>query len=437
MNAPNELSLATALRAVLSTRRLPREFALEPGALLWLVEFVWSATGRSSRSGRKRTEQEVAAELKARGLADMTHTRFVAQFGRGKQSARVLNRHLQGIDRRTAKAYLQVAFEQWKPNAPPSEEGALYSPFLLDGESIAETSVDLICDALFGANSSGYTREFIHCRPSPGLTPLDFYIRARERLQSLVVVSPQQPVIVDDVGHDLQAWEYLLDSLIKQPDNQSQQLLHIWAIKEPRVSRSASSLRALAAIEILEMLFKLEVALQSSDATSREFWSRLNRAAVLAVKKNSDNDESRPAPSVGREPAAVGDLDPDAQIAESDVFPTSSRSEWTVEGKTPELGSVGLVGVQIGQPSLPHYSILDSVTTSGDGSTAFVVTDVPSPGADVDKSFDNLATACSQYLAQSLQRDSVLGPHAQQAQRSGWRFYLPREFVNISFPLAS
>jgi hypothetical protein len=363
----------------------------------------------------------------------MTHTRFVAQFGRGKQSVRVANRHLQGVDRQTASIYLRTAFEQWSPVTSGSHTEGAFHPLLLDGKPITEAQIELICDALFSKGSLEGAREMVYCRPSPGLSPLAYYRRAAARKQSVVVVSPQQPVILGDVGQDLRAWEELLESLIGTPDDQTTGLLHIWAIKEPRVSRSASSLRALASIAILEMLFKLEIALQASGDAAQKFWQRLNRSAVLAIKENNDNDRSREEPARSTS-AGGGDLDRETRIAESDVFPTSSRAEWVIEGKAPELGSVHLVCV--GEGRSPTYGVLTDLTANSRDGPLYAVSDVPSPGADIDRSFHNLLMACTEYQART-RNEAAPAPHLEYARISGWRFFLPQQFVSVSFPLAT
>lgn len=359
----------------------------------------------------------------------MTHARFVAQFTRGRHSVRIPNRHVQGIDRHTATAYLSTAFEQWLPVS--SVVGGVvrleFEPYRLDSELIAQDKIDCLCDAMFGARSDTDAPNLLYCRPSPGLDPRDFYTRARAQGRSLVVVSPKEPVVTQDVGESLLSWESLLESLIGDCEDAANSVLHVWVIKEPTVSKATSSLKALASIALLEMHFKLEDAVDRVAGNARnKFWERLNESAVVVVKRNLDNEHARQlaADTSPRTPSAGNS---GYRIVEGDVFSWSGDVQ--LEGVRPSLQlSVVGVGVRTAE-TLPQYAILDGITPPK-GGQIYVVSEVPGPGVEVDKSFINLVAASRQYL-----NASVPTPHLDDAKRMGWKFYRPREFINVPFPL--
>jgi hypothetical protein len=259
-----EESLFKALQVLAASGgRLPEEADVEPGAFLWIVQDAWrKGAGRDGRSGHI-TDDELASAVKARARAkDFDRNHYQAMFGRGKKKRGTDERYLQKIPREIARAFLDVALKNWK--APSRVAGERLTK-LPDATPIAGLSTELIDQCVERAVSQMYSEPGVEvrCRRVLGLGPRALYRQLGEAGYSVVVVSRDGAVRMEDPDSQIEIMASLLNELLCTPAARAVNSVHVWALRRPdlgtlRSSESPESLvRALRQIGVLKNIISV------------------------------------------------------------------------------------------------------------------------------------------------------------------------------------
>lgn len=434
---PEELELLNILASLERKAALPRLAEVEPGALLHLVKTAWShSQGRDGRKGHL-SEQEIANKIGQEIGRPFSRNQFQAMFGDIRRSAQgpAAEPRRQGIPHDIARAYLRTALYYWSiaANGQRSDEREKIGvPIPLPEGTNLDRIIDNAVHAMFSAVADRTEGQelLVRCRPSPGAGVIGFYEDCGKQGYSIIYATPREPVKMYQPSRQILEWEALCESLLAAPADTD--LIHVWALREPLISRDTRHTAALYGIGFFQTILMMAKALSTLDKDGEaSLWPAIVARGVVVVKRHPDNDSLRR----GQRPIElVADRGPSV-IIEDMIFPGAVPDRW--KSRNPNLRPDDLdLLVAVRKDLRTEYNLLAKAEKAYPTPP---VVHYPAPSADSDESFQRLFEACRAFLR--MRGASSQGSNVDQqeilisARQEGWFFFDIEAFIHAEFPL--